>query len=239
MRPLEIVVAGLLCAGALARGEPPTAAQEAIPFSAMTESNRAVVQAVTDHPTLRREYAAREFPATAAILEWLLDHLQATWALARAVGLPARTTTLNERGEMWTDDGDGSKGFVVAMHQAAGKRVYYMEGSQQRVCTVRGRGVIVVDYVASGSNTMQCSGAQFIRVDHAVMAALTQLFRPFLTGMVDAAYQELLEPLRALCTLALTDPAKLREVIQAQPAEDRQQWEGLERLLPAAPPPPR
>lgn len=228
---LKIIGIVLLLCATVAHANPGTAAEEAIPFHSLTESNRTLLQGVTAHYTLRRVYAVQEFPARQAHLEWMLDNLNATWALASACGLPARTTKLDEQGRMWTDDGDGSKGYVAAIHQIPGKRVYYMEGSQQKFCTVRGRGVIVIDYVATPTNTVRCSGVQFIKVDQVIMAALTQLFRPFLTGLVDSAYKELLNPLRELCNVAMTQPAKLREIMESRPAEEQRQWQGLERLL--------
>lgn len=236
---LKIISAALLLSATVTSANPGTAAQEAIPFSSLTASNRALVQGVTDHYTLRRVYPVREFTGQPAHLEWLFDNLHATWALASACGLPARVTKLDEQGRMWTDDGDGSKGYFTAVHQAPGKRVYYMEGSQQKICTVRGRGVIVIDYVATPTNTVRCSGGQFIRVDQVFMAALTQIFRPFLTGMVDSTYKELLDPLRQLTELAVTQPAKLREIMRSRPAAEQRQWEGLERLLAPPPPAPR
>jgi hypothetical protein len=232
----SIFLALLTATGAAAA--PGTAAEDAIPFPSLTESNRVMVQAVTGHYTLRRVYPAQEFAGQTVALEWMLDNLNATWALARARGLDARVTTLDAQGRMWTDDGDGSKGYVLTVYRQPGKRVYYMEGSQETFCTVRGRGVIVVDYASSTTNTVRFSGKQFIKVDHALMAAMTQLFRPFLTGMVDKAYRELLEPLRSLSVLATSQPGELRATMRKRPTEDQRQWEEFVPLLepPAAPP---
>jgi hypothetical protein len=231
---LSAIIALLLTASVHA-APAPTAAQEAIPFDSLSETNRTLVKAVTDHYTMRRQYAAQEFTGKPAILEWMLDHLHETWILARALDLKARSTRRDEQGRLWTDGGDGSVGYVVLLHQMPGKRIYLMAGSQKKVCNVQGRGIIVVNYQAPKADVVQCDGAQFIRVDNVMMAALTSLFGPFLTGMVDQVYREMMGPITILNALAVTDPAKLRDAIQKLPPEDAALFQDLLKLLDAPP----
>jgi hypothetical protein len=72
-------------------------------------------------------------------------------------------------------------------------------------------------------------------VDNVMMAALTSLFGPFLTGMVDQVYREMMGPITILNALAVTDPAKLRDAIQKLPPEDAALFQDLLKLLDAPP----
>jgi hypothetical protein len=57
--------------------------------------------------------------------------------------------------------------------------------------------------------------------------------------MVDSTYKELLDPLRSLCTQAVTQPAQLRQHMRTRSAEEQRQWDGFDRLLEPLPPAPR
>jgi hypothetical protein len=166
----------------------------------------------------------------------MLDNLHATWVLAREFGLNVRSTRPDEQGRLWNDNGDGAKGFIILVHRAPGKRIYYMEGSQKKLWTVQGRGVVVIDYAEDKPGTMKISGAQFVRVDNAMMAAITQLCGPLLCGMVDKVYAEFTEPLGKLGSTAVSDPQSLRNATSRLPAEDGELLRGLLELLPATAP---
>ncbi len=227
-----VMVAGLL--GGALWADPGTPAEDAIPFGSLTETNRALVKGVTDHYTLRRPYASQTLTVTLPQLEWMLDNLHPTWSLARELGLKVRATKPDEQGRLWNVDGDGSKGYITPVYRAPGKRVYYMEGSQKKVWTVHGRGVVVINYEAAQPGKVKVSGAQFVRVDNAMMAAITQLCGPLLCGMVDKVYLEFIEPLGRLGALAANDPTQLRGAMQRLPKPAAEGLQGLAELLPVA-----
>ena len=237
MRRAEFILplALALATAAVAGTEPSTRAEEAIPFSSLTATNRLLVKSVTDHYTLRRPYAAQTLTGQVTTLTWMLDNLQPTWQLAQRFGIKARATHQDTQGRFWNDATDGSTGYLMNVYRGAGKRIYYMEGSQKKICTVHGRGIIVVDFQAAGTNAVALSGAQFVKVDNGLLAAMTQLFGPFLCGIVDRTYQEFIEPLRVLSEVAATKPAQLRQTIRQMPVEAAGSFDGLTAILePAA-----
>ena len=236
MHRAKYILALALATATVARAEPATRAEEAIPFSSLTATNRLLVKGVTDHYTLWRPYAAQTLTGQVTALTWMLDNLQPTWQLAQHFGIKARSTRQDAQGRLWNDAGDGSTGYLMPVYRSAGKRIYYMEGSQKKICTVHGRGIIVVDFRAVGTNTVALSGMQFVKVDNGLLAAMTQLFGPFLCGIVDRTYQEFIEPLRVLSAAAATKPARLRQTIRQMPVETAGPLDGLAAII--EPPPP-
>jgi len=209
--------------------------EKLIPLKSLTETNRALVKGVTDHYTLRRDYAAQQLTVTKAQLEWMIDNMHATWRLAREFGLQVRCTRTDEQGRMWNDDGDGAKGFIITVYKAPGKRIYYMQGSQKKLWTIHGRGVVVVDYREDKPGTMTVTGAQYVRVDNAILAAITQFCGPLLCNMVDKTYHEFIQPLSKLGATAAADPGKLRDAVGRLPKDEAEALKSFGALLPAQP----
>jgi hypothetical protein len=205
-----------------------TEATRLIPFDSMTASNRALVQGVTDHYTLRREYATQEFKGKVAVFEYLLDHMDACSALAQKLGLITYRATRAADGRLYADDHEGATGYLVNVHArdskpaVAGKRVIYVEGTQHGMFDVLGRGVAVVDYSQKTPGTIEYTRAAFVKVDNVVLAALAQLFSVFLRGTVDSHFTHVIRNPVVLSEKALVEPQKLLEEIARMPAVDQE-----------------
>jgi len=215
-----LAVVGLLSFGAAALAETNVAAT-LIPFDSLTETNRALVRAVTDHYTLRREYEAREFRARKQDFDYLLDHLDACSVLAERVGILQYRATRDAQGRLVADDHEGARGYIIEAFSGNGKRVYFVDGSKQALFTVEGRGVAVIDYAQAKTNTVRYTGAIFVKVDNVVLAALTQLFGMFLRGTVDYHFNHVLNHPIRVSELALSDPKLLLDQIGQMPEADR------------------
>jgi hypothetical protein len=195
-----------------------------IPFDRLTVTDRLLVRGVTDHYTLRREYKPQQFKARKEHLEFLMDHLEACSVLAQSVGLIRYRATREADGRVYADDREGAAGYIaeaLSPAVAGGKRVYYVEGTQRGLFDVRGRGVAVVDYVQVKSDAIEYTGALFVKVDNAIIAALTQLFAVFLRGTVDHQFEHVMRQPIALSKMALTDPQRLLDQIGQMPNEDK------------------
>jgi hypothetical protein len=220
---------------------PAAAAQETniaatlIPFEAMTETNRLLVQGVTDHYTLRREYGVTEFAARREPLEFLVDHMDACSVLAQSVGLIRYRATRDGQDRIVADDHEGAAGYILETLRHGGKRVYYLSGSERGLFEVSGRAVAVVEFSQPKPGTIDYTGAMFIKVDNVVMAALTQLFSLFLRSTVDQHYEHVLGNPIVLSQMAYRDPQSLLTRIAAMPPADRELLAPFAALLRSGP----
>ena len=201
--------------------ESDTIASHLIPFDSMTASNRAFVQSVTDHYTLRREYSAQEFKAQVATFEYLLDHMDVCSALAQKLGLITYRATRDADGRLHANDREGAAGYLLNVYAGDGKRVFYVEGTQRGLFDVSGRGVAVVDYHQKSPDTIEYTRTAFVKVDSAVLAALAQLFSVFLQGTVDRHFEHVIRHPIILSNKAQLEPQKLLEEIARMPAVDQ------------------
>ncbi|MGA2603263.1 MAG: hypothetical protein ABSG14_03460 [Verrucomicrobiia bacterium] len=199
-----------------------TTASTLIPFQAMTGTNLTLVRGVTDHYTLRREYAPEEFQARLAVFEYLLDHLDACSVLAQMAGLTQYRARLDADGRLQADDRAGAAGYILNVYAGDGRRILYVEGAEHGVFDVRGRGVAVVDYRAKAGGRIEYTRAVFVKVDNVVLAALAQLFEVFLRGTVDRHFAHVIRNPVILSQQAQQDPQKLLDQIGRLPVADRQ-----------------
>lgn len=194
----------------------------AIPVDSMTATNRALVQAVTERVTLRREYSPRQFAGRVPEFEWLLDHLDACSVLAEKTGLLKYRATKQSDGRYFADNKEGASGFILPVLAEEGRRIYYVEGRERGLFSVSGRGVAVIAYRPAETNVVEYTGASLVRVDNGFVAALAKLFAVFLRGTVDYHYDHVMaHPIR-LAERALREPAALVEQIEQMPKEDRE-----------------
>ncbi|HUJ11935.1 MAG TPA: hypothetical protein VL171_18140 [Verrucomicrobiae bacterium] len=193
----------------------------------MTASNRALVRAVTDHYTLRREYPAQEFRGRTAVFAYLLDHMESCSMLAQKLGLITYRATRTADGRLYADDHEGATGYLLTAYarddkpSSPGKRVVYVEGTQHGLFDVGGRGVAVVDYRQKTPDKIEYTRAAFVKVDNVVLAALAQLFSVFLRGTVDSHFTHVLRNPVMLSEKAATKPQKLLDTIARMSAEDQ------------------
>jgi hypothetical protein len=216
-------------------GQETNIAATLIPFDAMTETNRLLVQGVTDHYTLRREYTTSNFLGHRQQLDFLVDHIDACSVLAQSVGLIRYRATRDSQDRIVADDHAGAAGYILETLRHGDKRVYYVAGSEHGLFDVSGRGVVVVDFSQPKPDTINYTGAMFIKVDNVVLAALTQLFSLFLRGTVDDHYQHVLGNPIVLSQMAYRDPQSLLARIDAMPPADRALLTPFADLLRSAP----
>jgi hypothetical protein len=205
----------------VSRADETNVAASLIPFASLTLTNRALVRSVTDHYTLRREYDPREFKARKSHVDYLMDHLDVCSVLAQSVGLIQYRATRGPDGRLFADDHEGSKGYLTMAYIGDSKRVYYVQGTEEGLFTVEGRGVAVVDYELTEPDTVRYTGAMFVKVDNVVVAALAQLFGVFLQGTVDRHFNHVLRHPIKLSEMASSDPQPLLDKIGQMPGPDR------------------
>ena len=204
-----------------AQAEQTSIATRLIPFDRLTVTNRLLVRSVTDHYTLRREYKPRQFSARKEHLELLMDHLEACSVLAQSVGLITYRASRDATGRIYADNREGAAGYIAEALSISGKRVYYVEGTQRGLFDVSGRGVAVVDYAQVKPDTIEYTGALFVKVDNLIFAALTQIFAVFLQGTVDHQFDHVMGQPISLSKMALTNPQRLLDQIGLMPKEDK------------------
>src|SRR5206468_643252 len=146
-------------------------------------------------------------------LDYLMDHLDACSVLAQSLGLIQYRARRGTDGRLFADDHEGAKGYLTLAYVGDGKRVYYVQGTEDGLFTVDGRGVAVVDYTQAAPGTIRYMGAMFVKVDNVVVAALAQLFGVFLQGTVDRHFSHVMGHPIKLSEMALSDPRPLLEKI--------------------------
>jgi hypothetical protein len=202
-----------------------------IPLDAMTETNRVLVRAVTEHVTLRREYGARRFTGRVSEFEWLLDHLDACSVLAERAGLLKYRAVKHADGRYYADNREGAAGLILPVFAETGCRIYYVEGREQGLFSVAGRGVAVIAYRQAETNVIEYTGASLVRVDNGFVAAVARVFAVFLRGAVDYHYDHVMgHPIR-LSGRATTEREILQGHIAAMSEADRKLLEPFETLL--------
>lgn len=213
------------------QADEPTVAESLIPFGSLSETNRALVRAVTDHYTLRCEYGARTLAARTDQFEFLMSNMAATSALAQKGGLILYRVEPDTDGRMHADDREGADGWMLRMFTCSTQCVYYVEGQQRGIFQVRGRGVAVVDFKAAADGKIEYTGALFVKVDNRALAALAQVFSIFVRSTVDRQFDNVLRLPIALGEAASANPEKLLCQIEEMHEADRKLLAPLTEMI--------
>jgi hypothetical protein len=194
-----------------------------IPLPAMTESNRALVQPVVEQYTLRRDYPAKSFHGRREQFEFLMDHFVACAALSETLGLIRYRVVDDGPDRVVGDDGAGGRGHIQQVYCAEGRRMYFVDGSQQGLFQARGSGVVLVQFTQTTPDTIEYTGQMLVRIDNPIVATLAQVFFAFVKGAVDWHFNHIISQPVNLSDLSLSNPAMVRRCIQQMPAEDYRQ----------------
>ncbi len=202
-----------------------------IPLELMTPANQALVQPVTMHYTLRRQYPPRRFIGQLADFEFMLDNLAACSMLAEQAGmLEYRPVTMPD-GRLVADNHSDVAGWLLPVFCGENRRIYYVEGAQRGVVTARGRGVVVVDFQQVTPMEIEYSGQLYVRTDNLVAAALAHVFYIFLRQAVDQNFSLVMRQPILFTHLAAKHSAVLRQLIQQLTTEDYQRLAAFDQHL--------
>jgi hypothetical protein len=205
-----------------ARAEPPSAAERQIPFAELSVTDSMLVHGVTDHYTLRREYATRSTEVDALSFVYLLDHPYECAVLAQHCGLIKIRLRIDDDGAIVLRGANGeSHGRFVRILMTPSKRIYYFNGSTTGAIKAEGRGVAVLNFSLPWAGQIDYSGALFVKVDNARLNFLAQTFGIFLRRNLDRSYHEVIRTPLTLSVRALQDRDALLEKIDEMTAVDR------------------
>ena len=191
-----------------------------IPLELLTPANQVLVQPVTTHYTLHRQYAPRRFTGQLADFEFLMDNLGACSILAEQAGMLDYRPILLPDGRLMADNHTDVAGWLLPVFCGANRRIYYVEGAQRGVVTARGRGVVVVDFWQVTPTEIEYSGQLFVRTDNPVAAMLAHVFYIFLRQAVDQNFELVMRQPILFTRMAAKQPAVLHQLIQLLTAED-------------------
>ena len=191
-----------------------------IPLELLTPANQLLVQPVTTHYTLHRQYAPRRFTGQLADFEFLMDNLGACSILAEQAGMLDYRPILLPDGRLAADNHTDVAGWLLPVFCGANRRIYYVEGAQRGVVTARGRGVVVVDFWQVTPTEIEYSGQLFVRTDNPVAAMLAHVFYIFLRQAVDQNFELVMRQPILFTRMAVKQPAVLHQLIQLLTAED-------------------
>ena len=191
-----------------------------IPLELLTPANQLLVQPVTTHYTLHRQYAPRRFTGQLADFEFLMDNLGACSILAEQAGMLDYRPILLPDGRLAADNHTDVAGWLLPVFCGANRRIYYVEGAQRGVVTARGRGVVVVDFWQVTPTEIEYSGQLFVRTDNPVAAMLAHVFYIFLRQAVDQNFELVMRQPILFTRMAAKQPAVLHQLIQLLTAED-------------------
>ena len=185
-----------------------------IPLEMLTPANQALVQPVTTHYTLHRQYPPRRFTGQLADFEYMLDNLEACSILAEQAGMLDHRPVTMPDGRLVADNHADVAGWLLPVFCGENRRIYYVEGAQRGVVTARGRGVVVVDFRQATPTEIEYSGQLFVRADNPVAAVLAHVFYIFLRQAVDQNFMRVMRQPILFTHIAAKYPEVLRQLIQ-------------------------
>ena len=191
-----------------------------IPLELMTPANQLLVQPVTAHYTLRRQYPPRRFTGQLEDFEFMLDNLDVCSMLAEQAGMLNYRPVMMPDGRLVADNHSDVAGWLVPVFCGENRRIYYVEGAQRGVVTARGRGVVVVDFHQVTPTEIEYGGQLFVRADNPIAAVLAHVFYIFLRQAVDQNFEIVMRQPILFTNLAAKHPAVLRQLIQQLTADD-------------------
>src|SRR5690348_2744329 len=147
----------------------------------LPEPERARLQQVTENASVSAQSNGESFLVRADIFEYLLDHPEFATHVIRALEI-GRYRIWREPDGLWLDDGAGALVQFYVVYAAHGSRVFFLEGRYQPAVlpAIYGRVVVILEYVvepvADGKSLITPAMASFVRIDNALLDALTRLF---------------------------------------------------------------
>jgi hypothetical protein len=172
------------------------------------------------------------------LFEYLLDHPEFASHVTRALDI-GRYRIWREQGELWLDEGWGTKGRFSLAHAAPGLRLYHARGGYQHgfLPEVRGEAVAVLEYAfrpdGNGRTRVACRASAYVHIDNRVVRAVGRLALPLVQAKADKEAWRLLRNLGRASQAIESDPADVYLKVSQRPdvpARELAEFRALLRL---------
>jgi hypothetical protein len=170
------------------------------------------------------------------LFEYLLDHPEFASQVTRALDI-GRYKIWREGGDLWLDEGWGTKGRFWLIHAGPGLRIYHARGSfQQRFLPeVRGEAVAVIEYAfhpdASGRTRVAAAAASYVLIENQLVRAIARLALPIVQAKADKEAWRLLRNLTRASQALESEPAVVYQKVSERADVSRRELAEFRALL--------
>jgi len=170
------------------------------------------------------------------VFEYLLDHPEFASHVTRALGV-ARYKIWRERGELWIDDGWGTRGRFAIVYAGRGRRLYYARGAYDRsfMPEMRGEAVGLFDYAfqpeGDGRTAVTTAVAGYLQIDSRFIRVLGKVAMPLVQAKADKESSQLLRTFARVSRAIENDSAQVFQKVSERPDVSRQELEQFRAIL--------
>jgi hypothetical protein len=194
------------------------------------------LQEITSEATLAARAETEPFVGRRAIFEFLLDNIEFTTHVTRALRL-ARYRAWRTAEGLMVDDGWGALMRVSLVQATSGARVIYARAQyQQRLLPdVHGDAVVMIEYdmkpTDDGRDLVSAAVTSYVKVDSGVVAALVKLAGAAAADKAALESRRLVRNFARVSRAIEENPAKVFDEVRRDPGVPQAELEAFRRLL--------
>lgn len=176
------------------------------------------------HPVIHARYD---------LFEYLINNLDQCSIVAQPLKIVEYRSVRRPDGSYFADNRKGAVGTIWPLLAAPGERLYFGQGDDREGKAVAGCAVVLFLYRETGPGVIEGEMHAYVKLESWVRKLLAYLFMPFVTGVVDRRFNEVVEVPVLVAELATAEPAKVLAVIDALPPQDREVVAEFRKLMAA------
>jgi hypothetical protein len=194
------------------------------------------LQVITAEATLAARAETEPFIGRRAIFEFLLDNIEFTTHVTRALRMARYRAWRTPEGLM-IDDGWGAQMRVSLVQATSGARVIYARAQYQRTMLpdISGDAVVMIEYdmkpTDDGRDLVSAAVTSYVKVDSSAIAALVKLAGSAATDKAALESRRLVRNFARVSRAIEEDPAKVFDEVRRDPGVPKVELEAFRRLL--------
>ena len=229
------IAAGVGLLLVLAGDAPATWPTAALPAD-LPQAERDRLSQVTERVSVTARSNGEAFRVRRDVFEYLLDHPEFATHVIRALEI-GRYRIWREPDGLWLDDGAGALVQFHVVYAASGSRVFFLEGRYQPAVlpAIYGRVVVILEYLiepaAGGKSLITPAMASFVRIDNALLDALTRLFTAVVAPRATKVTKRVVVDIARTARTIDDDPARVDAALRVPPDVPPRELAEFGRLL--------
>lgn len=217
-----------------AEGSPEQGNGAGIPYVQMTEEDAQRVREIVQAPTYQREFTDLTFRGPRVLLEFLLDRLDITGALMRALRLSSYAFTRLGDHVYLGDDGRGGRAIYQFVHRAPGHRVWLWRAHTSGEWLLYGRGVLVLrlgEEETWGEPVVETTIQAYVKIENPFWETLSKAIMPVAGPRVEERLTRMFRTIQRVVAHLAEEPQDLYEKVAVQGALSPEDLLGLRSLI--------
>ena len=202
----------------------------------LPEADRAHLQQVTEHVSVTARSNGEAFLVRGHVFEYLLDHPEFATHVMRALEI-GRYRIWREPDGLWLADDAGALVQFHIVYAAHGNRVFYLRGRYQPpvLPAIHGRVVVILEYkvepAAGGKSLITPTMTSFVRIDNALVEALTRLFKAVVAPRATKVTSRIVSDIAKTARAIDADPIRVDDALRRRPDVPPGELAEFRRLL--------